>query len=88
MNAKYPMFYNSKQFKTKEQKEKDQFTAVGLLTVAIAVLVDRFGFTEDDAERFSADYMELIGSINDRKDNLQDIAKQLKEIYGIEVKGK
>ena len=87
MNQRFPQFYGSKQIKTKEQKDRDRERVVNIMAVSIAVLVDNFEFTEDEVQNFAKIFMDYIGDINNLTLNLEWIKEQLKEIYGIEVKG-
>lgn len=87
MNQRFPQFYGSKQIKTKEQKDRDRERVVNIMAVSIAVLVDNFEFTEDEVQNFAKIFMDYIGDINNLTLNLEWIKEQLKEHYGIEVKG-
>jgi len=85
MNTKFPQFRNSRQLMQKEYKEQREEYIRKLLAVSVAVLVDRFQFTDEEVKDFAKYYMEWIGKIGASELNMADIEQQLKEFYDIEV---
>lgn len=71
----------------RQEKEKAYIGKVYSLTkaLAVAVLYDRFDFTEEQAQDFLADFDYLVQSVGYGDDNLETIRKNIKEYIGADV---
>jgi len=71
----------------KREKEKAYISKVYSLTkaLAVAVLYDRFDFTEEKAKDFLEDFDFLVEAVGYGEDNLQTIKANIKEYIGVEV---
>lgn len=71
----------------KREKERAYIGKVYHLTkaLAVAVLYDRFGFSEEQAVQFTEDFDVLVESVGYGDDNLETIRKNIKEYIGVDV---
>ncbi len=56
--------------------------------ISLTVLVDKFGFTQEDIQRYWACTEYLSGSIRENRVNVPDMLKTLREEYDIDLKAR
>ena len=82
MNVKYRQFKRPGMNRDEMSRRMAKSAQDICLTLAIAILSDVFDFDDDDIKKFNDSYIELAESLRIGTDTIEQIKKNIEEVYG------